>query len=75
MQTMGDKEDFLKNFDLEFESTLPKDFLNKYTIIECFNHTENSYALLAEDKDDHKKVVAKCFLKPVLYMKTMTITS
>lgn len=60
---MGDKEDFLKNFDIEFESTLPKDFLNKYTIIECFNHTENSYALLAEDKDDHKKVVAKCFFK------------
>ena len=58
---MEDKERFLENFDLEFERTLPKEFLKKYTIIECFNYTEKSYALLAEDKDSHKKVVAKCF--------------
>lgn len=59
--SVKDKEKFLENFDLEFERTFPKEFLEKYTIVECFNNTEKSYALLAEDKKNQKKVVAKCF--------------
>ena len=61
--SVKDKEKFLENFDFEFEITFPKEFLEKYTIVECFNNTEKSYALLAKDKNNSKKVVAKCFSK------------
>ena len=58
---MIEKDNFLENFDTEFENELPKEFLDKYIILECFNSTDKSDALLAEDKSGHKRVVAKCF--------------
>lgn len=59
---MGVKEDFMADFDTDYEKALPEEFINNYYIIERLSVTENCDTLLVQKKSDGTKHVAKCYL-------------
>ncbi len=58
---MGIKEDFMADFDTDYEKALPEQLLNNYYIIERLSAAENCDTLLVQKKADGTKHVAKCY--------------
>ncbi|MDD6207138.1 MAG: protein kinase [Clostridiales bacterium] len=58
---MGKNETFEQFFDGEYEASFPTELIERYDIVECLSVTEGCDTLLVVQKDNNRKLVAKCY--------------